>query len=216
MKEIWDGLTTDERLKECMHSFDSQVNEALNTAVGKYARKGRTYCATMSLTNRVMIAMGVHNLGYFLFWSRVFEALKLDMSPALRHHLLQKDRKKRNKRKYESSPERKNKRMKETHVKMRKELEKQIQDYKRGATYGSGIAILTENKLPQFVIDEDKKMKKLKSQRCPLPGCMGKNHTTSSSKHCKYYGCVNQEELDEKMKNHFMEKYPDQYGKYSK
>ena len=216
MKQIWDRLTTDERLKECMHLFDSQINEALNTAVGKYARKGRTYCTTMSLTNRVMIAMGVHNLGYLKFWYRVFDALKLHMSPALRHHLQQKDSKKTKKRKYESSPERKRKRMKGTHEKMRKELEKQIKDYNRGATYGSGIAILSENRLPQFVIDDDRNMKKLKSQRCPLPGCMGRNHTTSSSKNCKYYGCSNQEEMDEKMKNHLMSKYPDQYGKYTK
>ena len=69
---IWEKLTEDERLIECMHGFSSQCNEGLNTAVAKYARKGRTYCTTMSLTNRVMIAMGVHNLGYFVFWSRVF------------------------------------------------------------------------------------------------------------------------------------------------
>ena len=138
------------------------------------------------------------------------------MSPALRHHLKQKDVKKINKRKYESSPGRKKKRMKVTHAKMRKELEKQIKDYNRGATYGSGIAILTENRLPQFVLENENKLKKLKSQRCPLPGCMGKNHKSSSSKFCKYYGCSNQDELDEDMKKYLMSTYPDQYGKYTK
>ena len=82
MSEIWEKLTTDERLKECMHPFDSQINEALNTSVGKYAPKGRTYCTSMSLANRVLIAMGTHNLGYLQYWTRVFESLQLDMSPS--------------------------------------------------------------------------------------------------------------------------------------
>ena len=109
IKPIWDRLTTDERLLECMHYFDSQLNEALNTSVLKYARKGRTYCTTMSLTNRVMIAMGVHNLGYFRYWSRVFHYIGIHMSPSLAHYLQQKDNKKKRKRSYESSTERKKK-----------------------------------------------------------------------------------------------------------
>ena len=65
MKPIWMKLTTDEKLYECMHTENSQRNEATNTSVAKYARKGRTYCATMSLTNRVMLAMGTQSLGYY-------------------------------------------------------------------------------------------------------------------------------------------------------
>ena len=107
MKTIYRRLTSDEKIKECMHPYDSQLNEALNVAVGKYARKGRTYCTTMSLSNRVMIAMGVHNAGYHKYWSRVFESLSLDMSPALKHHLEQKDNTKDKKRKYEALPLRK-------------------------------------------------------------------------------------------------------------
>ena len=74
MKEIFEKLTSDDRLRECHHRYDSQVNEALNVSVGKYARKGRTYCTTMSLTNRVNIAMGTHNLGYHEFWYQRFKA----------------------------------------------------------------------------------------------------------------------------------------------
>ena len=91
MKKIYDRLTSEDRLKECMHSYSTQINEALNTAVSRYARKGRTYCTTMSLTNRVMIAMGVRNEGFFTFWSKVFLSLGIRMSVSLANRLKGKD-----------------------------------------------------------------------------------------------------------------------------
>ena len=96
--QIWEELTIDEQLLESMHGWHSQCNEALNTAIAKYARKGRTYCTTMSLTNRVMICMGIHNLGYYDHWSRVLISLKMFMSPALTRHLQQKDKNKKEKK----------------------------------------------------------------------------------------------------------------------
>ena len=98
--------------------FDSQINEALNTSVLKYARKGRAFSTTMSLTNRVMIVMGLHNLGFFGYWSCIFDFLGIDMSPLLIHYLKQKDNNKKRKRSYESTPERKTNRMKLNHEKM--------------------------------------------------------------------------------------------------
>ena len=38
MKKIWSKLTTEDRLKECMHPYDSYINESTNTSVGKYDR----------------------------------------------------------------------------------------------------------------------------------------------------------------------------------
>ena len=105
LKPIYDKLTTEEKVSECMHSYNSQCNEALNTSVGKYARKGRTYCGTMSLTNRITIAIGVHNVGYQGYWTEVCTSLSMEISPNLDNHLLQRDRRKNWKRKYESTPE---------------------------------------------------------------------------------------------------------------
>ena len=106
--------------------------------------------------------------------------------------------------------------MKVTHEKMRSELQKQIRDFQRGATYGSGIAIETAGNLPGFVKDDDDKLKPLKSQRCPLLGCLGRNHSTSASKACRYYDCADNDEYFEKVKKYLMEKYPDKYGEYLK
>ena len=214
MKKIWKKLTTEDRLKECMHPYDSQINESMNTSVAKYARKGRTYCTTMSLTNRVMISLGVQNLGYFYYWSRVFDSLSMEMSPALKHHLMQKDKKKSNKRQYESSPERKKKRAKHQFDKMKEEVEKQIKDTERGATYGSGMAVETASNLPEFVISDFERKKTLKSQYCPLVGCFGTQHSSSRSKRCVYHECKTKTELYRKMNKYLQLTYSDCFGEY--
>ena len=90
-----------------MHPCDSQINKSMNTTVGKYARKGRTYYTTMSLTKQVILAIGIQNLGCFGFWKLAFKSLSIDISPSLKHHLLQMDRKKERKCKYKSRPKRK-------------------------------------------------------------------------------------------------------------
>ena len=75
MNKSYLPFTTEERLKESLHNFSTQKNEAMNNSVAKYAPKTRTYSTSMSLTNRVMIAIGCCNLGFYLFWSRVYMIL---------------------------------------------------------------------------------------------------------------------------------------------
>ena len=94
------------------------------------------------------------------------------------------------------------------------EIKKQTSDFRRDATYGSGIALKASNCLPRFVLEDDAARKKLKSQRCVLLGCFGRNHATSSSKSCYYYDCRNNDEFVEKMKSYLKATYPEKYGKY--
>ena len=112
--------------------------------------------------------------------------------------------------------ERKLKRSKQSYDKMKEELKKQVEDFKRGATYGSGMAVETANSLPPFVVSDDAKKKTLKSQRCPLIGCFGRNHSSSKSKACEYFGCKNKEDFDSKLEKYLRETYPEKYGEYSK
>ena len=96
--EIYQQFTSEERLKECMHPYDTQLNEAMNTSVSRYARKERIYCSTMSLTNRVMIDLGTLNCGYYGYWSCVFDKLNMPISESLEAYLKYKDGKKEEKR----------------------------------------------------------------------------------------------------------------------
>ena len=132
----------------------------------------------------------------------------------LKHHLEQKDRTKERKRKYESEPETKRKRARHQYEKMQNELQKQVVDAKKGKTYGSRIALETEEKLSAFVLEDDRKKKKLKSQVCPFVGCFGRNHKTTLSKECAYHGCCTRSELRMEIKKYLKKTFPEEYGEY--
>ena len=100
---IWKEFTNTERLKECWHPFESQINEALNLSVMCRAPKHKTYSTSMSLTNRVLITAGIHNLGYHSFWAKVFDELSMDMGESLEKCLHARDRMKQRKWQYKQT-----------------------------------------------------------------------------------------------------------------
>ena len=53
------------------------MNEALNNIIARYAPKNRIYGTTMSLTYRIFMVVGIHNLGHYRFWREVFNLLGL-------------------------------------------------------------------------------------------------------------------------------------------
>eukprot|EP00978_Attheya_sp_CCMP212_P028806 scaffold100531_cov56-Attheya_sp.AAC.2 len=67
------------RLIAIVHPYNTQRNESLNSLITWYAPKNRTYSCSMSLENRISIAVGVSILGYKLFWERVYSKLEVPM-----------------------------------------------------------------------------------------------------------------------------------------
>ena len=53
----------------------------MNNYIVEYAPKTKTSGMTISLTNRVMIVIGVNNLGVESYWKRVYLRLVIPMSP---------------------------------------------------------------------------------------------------------------------------------------
>ena len=97
-KELYESLCdlyrpyiTEERIGQCKHEFETQVNEGMNTCVAKYAPKGRHYSKTISLEARVKIAAGIYNVGYHFFWTEIMKGLGIDIEPSLEEYLLKKD-----------------------------------------------------------------------------------------------------------------------------
>ena len=68
--ELYKPYITKERIKQCRHEFETQVNEGMNTCVAKYAPKGRHYSKSISLEARVKVAAGIYNAGYHFFGHR--------------------------------------------------------------------------------------------------------------------------------------------------
>lgn len=61
-------FTIKTRLNESLHIYSTQFNEAMHDSVENLTPKIRTYSASMTLTNRVTIAIGTSNLSYLIFW----------------------------------------------------------------------------------------------------------------------------------------------------
>ena len=109
---------TPERLLESLHSFETQLNETLNNVVARYAPKNRSYGTTMTLSNRIAIIVGIHNIGHIGYWSEVFKRIGLRMMPDLQTNLERMDRLKDWKRKYNNTTEVKVRRVKSKNEKM--------------------------------------------------------------------------------------------------
>ena len=84
--------TTETRLKESFHLSDTKQNEAMSNSIAKCAIKSKSYGMTILLTNRVIIAIGVSNLGAESFWKRVYSRLVTPMSPETTSFLRSQDK----------------------------------------------------------------------------------------------------------------------------
>ena len=62
------------------HNNNTQMNEAMNTSVAKYAPKVKSYS---SLQTRVAIAAGIHNVGKHKFWKRAFHIFNIPLDSNL-------------------------------------------------------------------------------------------------------------------------------------
>ena len=165
-------FTTEERLKESLHIFSTQKNEAMNNSVAKYAPKTRTYSTSMSLTNRVMIAIGCCNLGFYIFWNRVYADLGLIMLDDTKAFLEEKDKNKLYRKEYQRKVETKRHRSESKCKQIKELMEKQKKDEKRGATYGAGVAIESDTfQIPAAIKAVEKKKKLELNSLCPWEGC---------------------------------------------
>ena len=82
-EQIWNAykpFTTRERLQESLYLFDTQQNEAMNVSIPKYALKTKRYGMTISLTNRVLISVGISNISAVTYWEQVYFSLDLSMA----------------------------------------------------------------------------------------------------------------------------------------
>ena len=68
---------------------------------------------------------------------------------------------------------------------MKRETQIQIEDNIWGETFASGVVIETMNKLPHYMIEDDRQLNKKN-----LIGCLGVNLKTSASKNCRYITIV--------------------------
>ena len=169
------------------------------------------YGMTISLTNRVMIAIGINNYGAEKYWRHVYNELDISMAPETVSFLQSQDKSRFYRKEYKERTSVKKRRVTNNNNKIKELMEKQRIDEKQGKTYGSGVA-LDSDSIPEFVKEAEERKKELLGIQCPFYGCFVKNHKTTKAKKCQYYGVKNKEELNIKITAYLQNIYPAQYG----
>jgi hypothetical protein len=80
-----------ERLQEVAHKMDTQVNESFNNTVAWLAPKNKVYCGTLSLGNRIGIAVGIKSIGLVQYFTRLCKMMGINITPNMLHYLSFKD-----------------------------------------------------------------------------------------------------------------------------
>ena len=173
LQEALAEFQTPERLEESAHPFDTQTNEAMNTAVAKYAPKHKTYATSTSLKNRVNIAVGVQVWGYEKFWVSVFDFLGISVTNKMLQYLTSQDRSCFKLQQRKKDPTQKLKRAKAKINSMKEECLKTKKDLEEGRRYGSNKGSNISGDMISL---------------CACPGCPGKkNHKSAKSKECIWH-----------------------------
>ena len=208
---IYGPYVEEPKLKESQHTGDTQTNEALNQSISKYAPKNKFLGSTMALTHRVHTAVGIHNLGHFSFWQRVYFELEFDMCPVLNDNLKRKQHKNAKRQKQQKKMHVKKRRNKVKCENLNQEMKRLKKDIEKGSTYGSGIGY--DLTIPPDVTELDKERKEALGIQCKLPGCYEKNHVRRSNKMCTYYK-VPHADLLNAISFRLREQFPSSYGEF--
>ena len=141
MSEIYSDFLAEDNLEQCRHGFTTQANESFNNAIASYAPKNRVYGTSMSLTNRISIAIGVKNMGSKKYWDQVYRKMNVKIPSRLSAFLLYTDNRSSQKKKKEATPSFKKKRAFQKNEQIRAEAEKTKQGMEKAMNYGAGIGL---------------------------------------------------------------------------
>ena len=148
---------------------------------------------TISLTNRLMVCVGISNLGAENYWNDIYSSLKLDMAYETTIFLNSQDQIREYKKHYRSLKRVKIKRVSDNNIKIKNLMQKQKIDDEKGIADGTGFAIECTDTLPSHIkLAEDNK-KKLLGVKYSFYGCFVKGHVTNKAKKCQYNGAKDDE-----------------------
>ena len=137
----------EENVKECLHNFDTQQNEALNMAVSRYVPKFKHYGTTMALDTRIRCVISSHNMGYRDFYLALLTDLGCTDDNNLKSRMISSGIAKVNdtriqNKKRKQLPSVKRKRQYGVLAKTKQEIfEQRVDRANKLGTYQSGIAI---------------------------------------------------------------------------
>jgi hypothetical protein len=181
-----------DRLKEVAHGMDSQVNESFNNTVSWFAPKNKVYCGSLSLSNRIGLALGINAIGLHQYYTRLFKALGIQMTDNVAHFLqVQESRRSKRLTKLKTRNQKKQ-RCKSKFAKLKAdEVVAQHERRKCEGTYKSGRN-MAEGAVDGYTVEDQeehpqKKQKKTSLKDWVCQHCGRKGHKTTKSMKCAQY-----------------------------
>jgi len=182
-------LTLD-ALKEVGHGMDALMNESFNNTAGWLAPKNKVYSGSLSLRNRIDIAIAITTLGLKLFYERVLHGFGIAITEDVNHFLLIIDNKRNKRIAKTKTNEAKKSRQEKFHQKLKAHTEDATTARaKAEGTYMPGIGMDGGYVEDDFTNNRKRKRSTTTTRTtpvCPLPLCGLKGHKTVRSQKCKY------------------------------
>ena len=176
-------FVTKDALLEVGHGMDTLMNESLNNSIAWLAPKNKVCSTTLSLRNRVDMAVIINGIGLKQFFVRFCDMVDVKVTTDVLHHLdtISTARDKRIAK--SKTPDKKKKRQKNFHDKSLEHTEKAKKErckregsvYQPGIGMGAGYAISDADDAD----DEGNKKKRKRSN---------KDNTAKQCRHCKEFG----------------------------
>ena len=150
IKECLSKFQTIDNVGECLHSFDTQKNEAINNAIARVVPKFKHFGTTPALDTRISTVMGCTNMGYAEYFLSLI--CMLVNSESIKGSLIESGIKrtckiKDNNRKRKSTNKYKRDRTHGKESKTKREVyESRIDEKNNMGTYKGSIAMMKKNK----------------------------------------------------------------------
>ena len=139
LNKKYEFYTIEEKITQCNHEIDIEINEVMNTRISKYTPKIKHHSKSISLEARVKTAARIYNCGYHFFWNEVMNGLEVDISISLELHLLELDKTKSRKSIREHGHANMAKRKRNKYANITKESKKILKDIDKNMNYWSQI-----------------------------------------------------------------------------
>jgi len=196
-----------EALKEVGHGMDALVNESFNNTAAWLAPKNKVYSGSLSLRNRIDIAIAITTLGLQEFYVRMLQAFGVPLTEDVNHFLRIINNKRVKRIQKTKTNKAKKARQEKFHDKLKKHAADATTDRaKADGPHMPGIGVDGGYVEADFS-DNTRKRKRTASAptACPLPMCGLKGHKTTRSKKCKCNkenpNCVGDDTVSELMNN---------------
>jgi hypothetical protein len=183
-----------DRLIEVSHGLNTQVNESFNQSATWFAPKNKVFASSMSLTNRLSMALGINSLGVSGYFERLFVALGIVMTEDVRHYITVKERARLKKQRKAKTKDEKKNRLKRKFVTMttdeakaKKERATRAGTYKSGMNMAEGtVDGYTELDLKLAAAAAPSRVKGSNNKK-QCKKCFQWGHTTARSRQCLFF-----------------------------